>query len=88
MKLNKTFISLFAFLFIFTAVNIFSGSPLNENSIKFENVTTATLVGQDGLVQKTTDGGITWVPQVTGITNVLYSNDIFTFTDQMTNEYK
>lgn len=88
MKLNKTFITFFAFLFILSAVKLYSQTPLNENSIKFENVSTATLVGQDGLVQKTTDGGITWSPQVTVITNVLYSNDIFTYTDQMNNEYK
>lgn len=75
MKLNKTLVTLIALFFILSAVKIFSQALLNENSIKFESVTTATLVGQDGLILRTEDGGLNWTEQTSGITNVLNSND-------------
>lgn len=50
-----------------------------ENSIDFEDVNIATLVGADGLIMKTTDAGVTWTEQVSGITNVLNGNDISLF---------
>ncbi|HWA06785.1 MAG TPA: T9SS type A sorting domain-containing protein [Ignavibacteria bacterium] len=81
MKLNKTLVTLIALFFILSAVKIFSQSLLNENSIKFESVTTATLVGQDGLILRTEDGGLNWTEQTSGITNVLNSNDYVNYTD-------
>ena len=86
MKLTKTFIIFSAVFFILAAVKIYSQTALNENSIKFENPTTATLVGQDGLILSTTDAGLTWSTQSSGITNVLYSNDMFTFVDPLGGE--
>lgn len=82
MKLNKTLVSLIALVFILSAVKIFSQTLLNENSIKFESVTTATLVGQDGLILRTEDGGLNWTTQTSGITNVLNSNDYVSYNDE------
>lgn len=79
MKLNKTLVTLFALIFILSAVKIFSQTLLDKNSIKFENITTATLVGQDGLISRTEDGGLNWTTQTSGITNVLNSNDYVYF---------
>ncbi len=79
MKLNKTLITLTAVLFILTAVKIFSQPILSENSIKFENALTATLVGQDGLIMRTVDGGVIWSEQTSGITNVLNSIDYVSY---------
>lgn len=73
MKLNKTFITLLAVFFILSAIRIFSQTTLSEYSIKFEEPSVATLVGQDGLIMRTIDGGVTWDAQTSGITNVLYS---------------
>ncbi len=77
---TKILITLVA-LFILTAVKI-NSQPTgpNENNIKFENVTTATLVGQDGLIMRTEDGGNNWATLTTGVTNNLKSNDFFEFT--------
>jgi photosystem II stability/assembly factor-like uncharacterized protein len=82
MKLNKTLIVLTAVFFILSAVKIFSQTVLNENSIKFENVQTATLVGQDGTIMRTEDGGLNWAAQVSGITNVLNSNEYVEYADE------
>jgi photosystem II stability/assembly factor-like uncharacterized protein len=79
MKLNKTLVTLIALFFILSAVKIFSQTLLNQNSIKFESVTTATLVGQDGLISRTEDGGLNWTTQTSGITNVLNSNDFVSY---------
>ncbi|KXK52135.1 MAG: glycosyl hydrolase family 88 [Chlorobi bacterium OLB5] len=81
MKFNKTLIALFALFYILAAVKVNSQTLLNENSIKFENPTTATLVGQDGLIMRTEDGGLNWLVQSSGITNVLNSNDYASFYD-------
>lgn len=81
MKLNKTLLVLFALFFILGAVKIYS-QALNENSIKFENVQTATLVGQDGIIMRTEDGGLNWTEQVSGITNVLNSVEYSEYTDE------
>jgi len=82
MKLSKTIITLSAVFFILTAVKIFSQTPVNQFSVKFENSTTATMVGQNGLVMRTEDGGLNWSMQDPGITNVLFSNDSYTYTDK------
>ncbi len=88
MKLNKTLVTLIALFFILSAVKIFSQISLNENSIKFESLTTATLVGQDGLILRTVDGGLNWTEQTSGITNVLNSNDYISYYDDNGNEVK
>jgi len=45
---------------------------LNEYSLKFENSTTATLVGEGGLIMKTTDNGQTWTEKSSNVSNVLF----------------
>lgn len=80
MRLNKTIVTLFALIFILSAVRIFAQTPVNQFSVKFENPTSATMVGQDGLVMRTEDGGLNWTIQDAGITNVLFSNDVYTYT--------
>lgn len=81
MRLNKTIAALFIMLFILTAVRLFSQTPLNQFSIKFETSVAATMVGQDGLVMRTEDGGLNWSVMDAGITNVLFSNESFVYTD-------
>jgi len=81
MKLNKTLLTIATLFFILSAVKIFSQPVLNENSIKFENVQTATIVGQDGLIMRTEDGGLSWLEQTSGITNVLNSNEFINYLD-------
>ncbi len=88
MKFNKTLITLITLFYIIAAVKVNSQSLLNENSIKFENPTTATLVGQDGLIMRTEDGGLNWLVQSSGITNVLNSNDFMSFYDEDGEEVK
>jgi len=61
---------------IFT-VFVYSQSEVNEHCIKFENPTTATLVGEDGIIMKTTDNGLTWAEQLSGLTNTLYGLSTF-----------
>lgn len=53
-----------------------SAQSLVEHSIKFVDQSNAVLVGEDGLALKTTDGGSSWENINTGITNVLYGNDV------------
>jgi len=79
MRVNKTIVTLFALIFILSAVRIFAQTPVSQFSVKFENSTSATMVGQDGLIMRTEDGGLNWSTQDPGITNVLFSNDIFTY---------
>jgi len=55
--------------------NVSSQSTVNEHSIKFLNTSVATIVGEDGVILKTTDGGTSWVEQNSGITNVFYGYD-------------
>src|SRR3989304_9275148 len=70
------------FLTTITLIALF-GSYVNaqptvyEHSIKFANTTTATLVGEDGVIMKTTDNGLTWSEQNSGIVNTLYGNASF-----------
>src|SRR5437870_3369344 len=52
----------------------YSQSTVNEHSVKFLDINSAMLVGEDGVIMKTTDGGQTWADQTSGVTNVLYGN--------------
>lgn len=61
-------------LMIFTLQFVYSQSVVNEHSIKFSNSTSATLVGEDGIIMKTTNNGLDWMEQSSGVTNVLYGN--------------
>jgi len=65
------------FLIIFSCVAIFSQPVVIERSIQYSDVNNATVVGEDGLAMRTTDGGFTWSELTTGITNVLYGNTNF-----------
>jgi len=47
-----------------------------EYGIKFANDSTATLVGADGVILNTKDGGITWDQQESNTTNILYCVDV------------
>lgn len=60
--------------FVLLSPEIFPQSSVNEHSIKFSGLTTATLVGEDGVIMKTTNNGLNWDEQPSGITNVLYGN--------------
>ncbi len=63
--------TIFFLLLLSTAV--FSQNPLlNEYAVKFENPSTISIVGEDGLIMRTTNNGVNWVEQTTNITNVLY----------------
>jgi photosystem II stability/assembly factor-like uncharacterized protein len=70
---TKTF-TLFIFMLAFGINCVYSQPVANEHSIKFSNSTTATLVGEDGVIMQTTDQGSTWVEQNSGITNALFGN--------------
>lgn len=77
----KTFIYICAVLFIIAitaAQKTNSQSSINEHSIKFnsQNNQSAMLVGEDGLIMNTVDGGHTWNQSQSGITNVFYGNAI------------
>ena len=39
-------------------------------SVVFTDASTGTVVGADGEIYRTTDGGITWSPQISGVTNL------------------
>lgn len=79
----KTTQNIFTLLTVFFILGVFSiyAQPisLNENDIKFENPTTATLVGQDGLIMRTEDTGENWTVLNTGVTNLLMSNDFIEY---------
>ncbi|MCC7158100.1 MAG: T9SS type A sorting domain-containing protein [Ignavibacteria bacterium] len=71
---------LFTFFFIFAALSTYSQpTSLNENDISFESSTTAILVGQDGLIMKTEDGGSNWNVIPSGVTNTFNASDYFTY---------
>jgi photosystem II stability/assembly factor-like uncharacterized protein len=69
-------LALLSAFIIFTQNTVFSQSDVNEHSIKFQNDQVATLVGEDGVILGTSDGGISWNQQNSGVTNVLYGNAI------------
>lgn len=78
----KTFItSICAVLFVIVMMsnnNSYAQSSVNEHSIKFDklNSQSATLVGDDGVILTTLDGGQSWNQSESGISNVLYGNTI------------
>lgn len=75
MRTKSFFLFLTAVFFILAAVRTNSQPLVNQNDIKFETPSIATLVGQDGLIMRTQDGGATWEVQNPGITNVLNAMD-------------
>ncbi|HMT10581.1 MAG TPA: hypothetical protein PKA39_03040, partial [Ignavibacteria bacterium] len=75
MRYKSLFLFLTAVFFILAAVRTNSQPLVNQNDIKFETPAIATLVGQDGLIMRTVDCGVTWNVQNTGITNVLNAMD-------------
>ena len=79
MRTKSFFLFLTAVFFILAAVRTNAQPILDQNDIKFETPAIATLVGQDGLIMRTVDGGATWEVQNPGITNVLNAMDIYTY---------
>ena len=70
----KSLTKLFTVLaFLVLTVSAYSqATALNEYSLKFENSTTATLVGESGLIMKTTDNGQTWTEKSSNVSSVLF----------------
>ncbi|HRE10135.1 MAG TPA: YCF48-related protein [Ignavibacteria bacterium] len=63
--------------FLLLSVSIFAqNSQLNEHAVKFESSTTVSLVGENGLIMRSTDRGLTWNEQQTNISNVLFGTSI------------
>jgi len=79
MRTKSFFLFLTAVFFILAAVRTNAQPIVDQNDIKFESPAIATLVGQDGLIMRTVDGGATWEVQNPGITNVLNAMDIYTY---------
>jgi photosystem II stability/assembly factor-like uncharacterized protein len=61
MRPLNLFYSVVLSIFIFKAV--FSQPQVIQHSIKFSDVSCATLVGEDGVIMQTTDNGVTWNEQ-------------------------
>lgn len=60
----------FSVIFFLLTTFIYAQNPIvNENSIKFENFGTATMVGENGLIMRTTNNGLVWAEQSSNITN-------------------
>lgn len=83
MRTKSFFLFLTAVFFILAAVRVNAQPVVNQNDIKFESSSAATLVGQDGLIMRTEDGGLNWNVLNSGITNVLNSNDMYKYTDKL-----
>lgn len=81
MRTKSFFLTLAAVFLILAAVRTYSQTLVNQNDIKFETPSIATLVGQDGLIMRTEDGGTTWNVKDPGVTNVLNAMDIVTYED-------
>lgn len=63
----------FTLLLVLVTFTLFAQNPvLNEHAVKFENSTTISLVGENGLVMRSSDNGVTWVEQSTNISNALF----------------
>jgi photosystem II stability/assembly factor-like uncharacterized protein len=82
MKLIKIFFTLSTVLIIFFNVTILSQAIDNIISINFDSEQTATMVGEDGIIKRTVNGGTNWIVQSSNITNVLNSIDIINYVDQ------
>lgn len=61
-------------LMLFSVSFVYAQAVVNEHSIKFTSTTAATLVGDDGVIMRTTNGGISWSEQTSNVTNVLLGN--------------
>src|SRR5215212_4634756 len=61
------------FLLIVSCSTLLSQNPLlNEHSVKFENSSTISVVGDNGLIMRTTDNGNSWTEQETNMSNILF----------------
>lgn len=74
MKILNYTLSLFLIILTFET-QVLSRPASYEYGIKSLSTQVAIVVGGNGLIMKTTDGGVTWLDQNSGTTNVLYSND-------------
>jgi photosystem II stability/assembly factor-like uncharacterized protein len=72
---SKNF-NLTVFLLIVLIAFSYAQAGVNEHSVKFEDATTATLVGENGIIMRTTDMGATWLEQNSNISNALFGNSI------------
>ena len=87
-KLNRVFL-IIAVLFLFIyPVKTFTSQFQNEVDIVFENAQTATIVGEDGSIMRTENGGLNWIQQSGNITNVLISIDFYSYADRNNNIVK
>jgi len=73
---SKNF-KLTVFLLVVLTTFSFAQLEVNEHSIKFEDATTASLVGENGLIMRTTDNGASWSEQTSNISNVLFGNSFY-----------
>ena len=76
-KFSSGFLTLIIALMISYNAN---SQSIYEYGIKFADESNATLVGADGLILNTTDGGTTWTPQTSNTTNVLYGTEFIQYT--------
>ena len=68
-------VSILLLLFIFAFQTSNAQPVVIENSIKFTNSKTASVVGADGLIMKTKDSGNNWAVVTAPTTNLLSSHD-------------
>ena len=67
----------FTLLLVLVTFTLFAQNPvLNEHAVKFENSTTISLVGENGLIMRSTDNGVSWTEQSTNISSVLFGASI------------
>jgi len=60
-------------LMVLFSFSVFAQNPLlNEHAVNFENATTVSLVGENGLIMRSTNRGLTWNEQSTNVSNVLF----------------
>ena len=65
------------FIIMLAVTTLFSQQiDLNQYSVKFENPTTISIVGENGLVMRTTNNGMDWTEQNTNVTNVLFGASV------------
>jgi photosystem II stability/assembly factor-like uncharacterized protein len=73
---NNLFVKLAFLALLFVRFNTVNADPtVNQHSLSFSDVNTVTLVGADGLIMKSVDGGLTWQEQTSGTSEVLYANE-------------
>ena len=65
---------LFLFVTSLCAISI-NAQSVYEYGIKFTDENNATLVGADGVIMRTLDGGNTWFLQNSNTTNVFYCTE-------------